>query len=76
MFPAVQKELKLDPAQISRGSTFDALGLDSLDAADLIFTVEDTFGIIVTDQAAQKMKSVGQIVDGIHTLLAERAGTS
>jgi acyl carrier protein len=72
----IARKKKLDPARISSASTFEELGLDSLDAADLIFTIEDTFNIVVPDEAALSMKSVGQVVAGIHKLAAGAAGAS
>ena len=65
---------KLDPATVTMDSTFDELGVDSLDAADLLFTVEDAFGIVVPDETAQAMKSVRQIVDDLRQRLAAQAG--
>ena len=55
----IARKKKLDPATITRTSTFEQLGLDSLDAADLLFTFEDTFGIVVPDEVALSMKDVG-----------------
>ena len=40
----------------------DDLGADSLDAVELIMAVEDEFGIEVEDDAAQSVKSVGDLV--------------
>ena len=68
----IAKKQKLDPATVTVDSTFEQLGLDSLDAADLLFTVEDTFGIIVPDGAAQAMRTVGGVADAIRRLQAER----
>ena len=70
----IAKKRKLDPSSVALDSTFEQLGIDSLDAADLVFTIEDTFGIVVPDEAAQSMKSVRQVVDGVRRLVAERAG--
>ena len=66
------KKKKLDPTTITLDSTFEALGMDSLDAADLLFTVEDDFAIVVPDDAALAMRTVGQVVDGIRQLQAAR----
>ena len=71
---AIAKKKKLDPATVTVASTFEQLGLDSLDAADLMFTIEDTFKILVPDQAALGMKTVGEVVAGVRQLVAERAG--
>lgn len=65
----IAKKKKLDPTTITPGTTFEQLGIDSLDAADLLFTFEDTFGIVVPDQAALTMRSVGQVIDGVRLLL-------
>ncbi|MBZ5557911.1 MAG: acyl carrier protein [Acidobacteriia bacterium] len=70
----IARKKKLDPARITPASTFEELGLDSLDAADLIFTIEDTFKIVVPDEAALSMRSVGQVVAGIEKLVADGAG--
>ena len=70
---AIAKKKKLDPASVTTASTFEELGLDSLDAADLMFTIEDTFKILVPDQAALSMKSVGEVVAGVRQLVAQNA---
>jgi acyl carrier protein len=70
---AIAKKKKLDPASVTTASTFEELGLDSLDAADLMFTIEDTFKILVPDQAALSMKSVGEVVAGVRQLVGQRA---
>lgn len=70
----IARKKKLDPSTLSAATTFEDLGLDSLDAADLIFTVEDTFKIVVPDEAAANMKSVAQVAAGIAELVANRTG--
>jgi len=69
----IARKKNLDPATLTLDSTFERLGVDSLDAADLLFTFEDDFGIVVPDEAAASMKSVGQVVDGLRQLLPSRA---
>ncbi len=67
----IARKKKLDPATITADSTFEQLGLDSLDAADLLFTFEDTFGIVVPDDVALSMKTVGQVATAVQKLLEE-----
>jgi acyl carrier protein len=69
----IAKKKKLDPSAVTPASTFEQLGLDSLDAADLMFTIEDTFKIVVPDQAALSMHTVGEIIEGVRTLVARGA---
>lgn len=72
----IARKKKLDAGRITAATTFDELGIDSLDAADLIFTFEDTFKVVVPDEAAQSMRSVGQVVDGLRRLAAGVSGTA
>jgi acyl carrier protein len=67
----IARKKKLDPASITADSTFEQLGLDSLDAADLLFTFEDTFGIVVPDDVALSMKTVRQVAVAVQKLLEE-----
>jgi acyl carrier protein len=38
-----------------------------------MFTIEDTFKIVVPDQAALSMHTVGEIIEGVRTLVAQGA---
>ena len=68
----IARKKKLDPTTVTLDSTFEQLGVDSLDAADLLFTFEDDFKIVVPDEVATSMKNVRQVVDGLRQLLATR----
>jgi acyl carrier protein len=65
----IAKKKKRDPATITVDTTFEELGIDSLDAADLLFTFEDTFNVVVPDQAALTMRTVGQVVEGLRGII-------
>ena len=72
----IARKKKLDPAAVTLDSTFEQLGVDSLDAADLLFTFEDDFKIVVPDEVATSMKNVRQVVDGLRQSLATRTEAS
>ncbi|HEV7674042.1 MAG TPA: phosphopantetheine-binding protein [Candidatus Angelobacter sp.] len=55
--------------QVSVNSTFAELGLDSLDAINLIFEIESTFNISVPDAVANSVSSVPQVVEELRKLL-------
>lgn len=44
------------------------LGADSIDAVELIMNIEDEFNIQVSDEQAQNIKSVGDLVKYIEAL--------
>ena len=54
-----EKEVKLEAAYI------DDLGADSLDIVELIMAFEEEFGIEIPDEAAEKIKTVQDVVNYI-----------
>jgi len=61
---------------ITIDSTFEELKIDSLDGINILFAVENEFNINIPDDAAQTIKTVRQMVDGIRTLLEGGEGQS
>jgi acyl carrier protein len=59
-----------DADQITRGSTFEELDIDSLDLVELAQIVEDEYGVVLTGEDMKQLKTVGDAID----LIAERAG--
>jgi acyl carrier protein len=64
----------LPEEKVAADSTFEQLGIDSLDGINILFAVESEFNINIPDEAAQSIRSVGDVVDGIAKLLAEGQG--
>jgi acyl carrier protein len=60
--------------KITADSTFQELGIDSLDGINILFAVESEFNINIPDDAAQSIRSVRDVVDGIAKLLADGSG--
>jgi acyl carrier protein len=61
------------PAEsISLDSTFEELKIDSLDAINIVFALEDEFGIDIPDEGVQNMRSVRESVAGVRRLLTEK----
>jgi len=60
----IAKELNLKEEDIKLESKItEDLGADSLDAVELIMAIEDEFGVQVSDEAAQNIRQVSDIVD-------------
>lgn len=47
----------------------DDLGADSLDLVELLTSLEDEFGIVITDERANELRTVGQVVEFVDTLI-------
>ncbi len=57
------EELDADAAAITMESSLvDDLGADSLDALELIMSLQDEFDVEIDDEFAQGVKTVGEIV--------------
>lgn len=58
------EQLDVDAADVTlESSLVDDLGADSLDAIDIVMSVEDEFSIEVPDEIIEKMETVKDIVD-------------
>lgn len=66
----IAKACERDPGQIQPDATFAQLGLESLDAIEVVFDIESEFNIQVPDNVASQFNSVRDIVDGLNTLLS------
>ena len=62
---------RLPREKVSTESTFAELGMDSLDAINLIFEIESEFDISVPDEQAKSITNVRQLVESLQKLLAE-----
>ena len=62
----VVDQLGVEPNEVAIESTFiDELGADSLDIVELIMAFEEEFGIEIPDEAAEKIKTVQDVVSYI-----------
>ena len=58
--------LEVDPDKVTRDARFrEDLEADSLDLVELIMEFEEQFGSAISDDEAQELKTVGQVVDYI-----------
>ncbi|MGN0458676.1 MAG: acyl carrier protein [Eubacterium sp.] len=65
-----QLEVKDDDIQLN-SSLIDDLGADSLDAIDIVMTIEDQYSIEVPDSVIENMKTVEDIVSFIESKTEE-----
>ena len=67
---ALAAQFDVDPGKITRSTDImNDLGADSLDLVELIMTLEDEYGVSVTDESVYEHKTVGEIADFIESLL-------
>jgi len=61
----IAREQHLDRNKVTIDSTFEELGIDSLDGVYIMFALEEEFRISIPDSVARQMKSVRQVVDDL-----------
>ena len=63
------EQFEIDPSEITMDTNLiDDIGADSLDVVELIMTLEDTYGITITDEEAANLVTVRKIVDFLEHL--------
>jgi acyl carrier protein len=65
----LSKILRMEPGEIRLSSTFEDLGMDSLDGLELINDLEKSYGVILSNEDVLKIKSVNQAVESLHQML-------
>jgi acyl carrier protein len=60
---------RLPPEKVTPDSTFEELGIDSLDRLNLLFELEGEFDIQIDDEEAKKVTNMRGMIDGIQHLL-------
>ena len=64
---------KMAPEELSPASRFEDLKMDSLDALNMIFALEEEFDINIPNEEAAKMKSVDEAIHGVEELLKAKS---
>ena len=66
---ALAKQFEIDPETITMDTSIvDDLGADSLDVVELIMSLEDLFGISISDDDAAQLDTVRRIVEYLEKL--------
>ena len=62
----VVEQLGVDAADVTLDKSFiEDLNADSLDITELVMTFEERFGFEISEEEAEKLKTVGDVVDFI-----------
>jgi acyl carrier protein len=61
---------KLPPEKVTIDSTFDELGIDSLDGVNILFALENEFNISIPDEGVQSLRTMRQMVEALDKLMS------
>ena len=60
---------RMPPEKVTEQSSFEELGIDSLDGINILFALENEFGINIPDEAARGLRTVREMIDGVARLV-------
>jgi acyl carrier protein len=67
---ATSKRIPQDRVTID--SAFEELGIDSMDAVEILFALENEFDISIPDEEVKTVRNVRQMAEGVERLLAAK----
>ena len=71
---ATSKRIPL--ATVTVDSQFQELGIDSMDAVEILFALENEFDINIPDEEVRSVRNVRQMCEGVEKLLAAKASAT
>ncbi len=67
----VADKLSIEENEVTMDTTLEDLGADSLDIVEVIMALEDEFEIEISDEEAEKISTVGDLVEYIKAHVEE-----
>ena len=71
---ATSKRVPLESVQAD--SSFESLGIDSLDRLNILFDLESEFDIEINDEEAKQVQNIHEMVEGVTQLVQAKASSS
>lgn len=68
----VAEQARNAPDDLSTASELDSFEMDSVDLINVVFAIEEEFGIDIPLGEENDFKTIGDLVDRVMTLLAEK----
>jgi acyl carrier protein len=69
----IAKTQRIRTQEVNRESTFDDLGIDSLDAFNILFALEQEFRIVIPAEQTKRYRTIGQVIEVIERAVPRRA---
>ena len=65
----------IPPETVTIDSEFEQLGIDSMDAVEILFALENEFDVSIPDDDVRQVRNVRQMCEGVDRLVAAKAGS-
>jgi acyl carrier protein len=67
---------RISPEKVTIDSSFQELGIDSMDGINILFALENEFDITIPDEQAKQIRSIREMVEGIQKLVLQSPGAA
>jgi acyl carrier protein len=71
---ATSKRIPIE--QVTIESELQQLGIDSMDAVEILFALENEFDISIPDEEVRNVRNIRQMAEGVEKLVAAKAAGS
>ena len=65
----LKTQLEVDPEKVTPETTFEELGMTSLDALALVNELEEQFNVAIPNEEAMGLSTVGEAIESIRRLV-------
>ncbi len=67
---------RIPPETVTIDSEFQQLGIDSMDAVEILFALENEFDINIPDEDVRSVRNVRQMCEGVERLVAAKQASA
>jgi acyl carrier protein len=64
---------RIPPERVTIDSEFQQLEIDSMDAVEILFALENEFDISIPDEEVRNVRNVKQMAEGVERLVAAKS---
>jgi acyl carrier protein len=72
----IAKTQRLPIEKVTIDSSFEELGIDSMDSINILFDLESEFDIEIDDEKAKEIRQIREMVDGVTLLVMAKEKAS
>jgi len=76
VFKVIATSRRIPLESITLDSEFQQLGIDSMDAVEILFALENEFDISIPDDDVRAVRNVRQMCEGVEKLVAAKSGAA
>ncbi len=67
---------RIPPETVTIESEFQQLNIDSMDAVEILFALENEFDISIPDEDVRQVRTVRQMAEGVEKLVAAKSDSA